>query len=104
MIKTRNNIYLDLKYSTYKFSYKEVTLFFSSEFYLYNLINRLEKETNRIQDKYPFNIDLTILAMIDLYLKIEKRGIYIEVDQEGEILVWQSLKEISLGIQVNSKD
>lgn len=86
---TRNGIELDIEKSKYKFSYKGLTFYFSSRFYM-NKFSReiqyyIDNETKKIYNKFKIKADFTIYLSIALYKKIEKRGFKIMVHDKDSI-------------------
>lgn len=77
-MKTKRGIYLNLKESEYKFSFKSLTFYFSSKKYLEkfaeNVNNFVELETDKMKVKYNNIISLDLFFMISFYKKTEKRG------------------------------
>lgn len=77
-MKTKNDIYLDIKESDYSFNFKGLSFFFSSKFYLKKFSdlveNYINEETLKLQNKYKMKINMELYFMLVLYNKIEKRG------------------------------
>lgn len=86
---TRNGIELELEESKYTYTYKNLTFYFSSMFYLNKFNNELKKfidnETKKLYNKYKHNADYSILLAVALYKRIEKRGFYVLVDNKEPI-------------------
>ena len=78
MIKTRNGIYKDINYSTYTYNTGQLTFVFSSEFYRRKFIdtymNHRKQISESLSNRFKFSIDVSFLADLVLYTKIEKRG------------------------------
>lgn len=81
MIKTRNGIYKNINYSTYKYNTGQLTFVFSSEFYKRKFIeaymNHRKQISESLSNRFKFSIDVSVLADLVLYTKIEKRGFLI---------------------------
>lgn len=86
---TRNGIELDLEESKYCYTYKNLTFYFSSRFYLRKFDNELEKfidnETKKLYNKLKVRADYSILLAVVLYKRIEKRGFKVMVDNDEPI-------------------
>lgn len=82
-MKTRKGIYTDISESTYPFTVGEITFYFSSMFYRSKFMNTYKDESQRFNEsanriyKDKFNLDMTYVSLIRLYVLIEKRGFYI---------------------------
>lgn len=78
MIKTRNGIYKNINYSTYTYNTGQLTFVFSSEFYRRKFIdtymNHRKQISESLSNRFKFSIDVSFLADLVLYTKIEKRG------------------------------
>lgn len=115
MPATRKGFYHNLRESKYAISNSEIAFYFSSMFLLNKFLSRYKnhREVYRKNDrKYkdtPFNID--ILADIELYKKIEKRGGFVrlkraminEIDLYNYALRKMSEKESFEWVMVNGK-
>lgn len=109
---TKRGIYHNLKESEYATSNGEVALFFSSQFYLGKFMSEyryhrkvFRKRMNRAMKLEGLNTDL--LADINLYKEIEKRGFRVELKQNRWCDVeWQELNQFALDrmIKPNTKD
>lgn len=73
---TRGGIYHNLRESKYTVSNSEIVFYFSSEFYLNKFLKDYKKnrECYKKKIKHPLNTD--ILADIETYEDIEKRGFF----------------------------
>ncbi len=82
MPKTKRGIYHNLKESKYTISNSEIVLFFSSKTYLNKFMERYKENREKfvyqkLSEDTPFN--LSVLADISLYKKIEKRGFRVKL-------------------------
>lgn len=77
-MKTRRNVYYDLTESPYKYEDHNLTFVFSSNFYLQKFINEkvryIKEENDKMNTYFGCISDLSIIMMVKLYRKIEKRG------------------------------
>ena len=77
-MKTTRGIYLNLDESDYIFTTQGLTFYFSSKVYLekFKKIHKsfIDNETQKIAIKYKVNINISLMLLISLYKKIEKRG------------------------------
>lgn len=77
-MKTIRGIYLNLDESDYIFTTHGLTFYFSSKVYLekFKSIHKsfIDNETQKIAIKYKVNINISLMLLISLYKKIEKRG------------------------------
>ncbi len=85
-MKSARGVYYDLVESTYKYKYKNITFYFSSQFYL-NKFETLQYDyikyiNNKMRLEFGTKVDFTILALIKLYQRIEKRGFRVLVDDK----------------------
>ena len=83
-MKSARGIYYNLLESTYKYEYKNITFFFSSQFYLTKFITThfdyVDYINKKMKIEFGIKVDYTILALIKLYQRIEKRGFRVLVD------------------------
>ena len=88
---TRNGIELDIEKSKYKYTYKGLTFYFSSMFYLNKfkreIQNYIDNETKKLYNKFKINADFTILLSVALYMRIEKRGFQVLVHDKEPIQI-----------------
>ena len=74
----RDPIYYDLRDSDYIHKIYNISLYFSSKFYLEKYKkeanNYIEKENLKLRIRYNCNINVQRMLAISLYKKIEKRG------------------------------
>lgn len=88
-MKTRHGIEWDLEESEYKFTYKDLTFYFSSELYLkkfaFRIQNFIDNETKKLYNKFKFKVDYTNLLSIALYQSIEKRGFRVLVNNKKPV-------------------
>ncbi|MBR5304965.1 MAG: hypothetical protein IKU37_09095 [Candidatus Gastranaerophilales bacterium] len=86
---TRNGVELDIEQSKYCYTYKNLTFYFSSRFYVRKFDNELEKfidnETKKLYNKFKVNTDYSILLAVVLYKRIEKRGFKVMVNNKEPI-------------------
>lgn len=85
-MKSARGVYYDLVESTYKYKYKNIIFYFSSQFYL-NKFETLQYDyikyiNNKMRLEFGTKVDFTILALIKLYQRIEKRGFRVLVDDK----------------------
>jgi hypothetical protein len=91
-MRTRNGIFNNIMESDYEYSVGPLTFYFSSPTYRQKFMDRWYDEMLRFNDaatriyKELYNLDFIELALIRLYMKIEKRGFYIKV--RGETVTW----------------
>lgn len=94
---TRNGVCYDLTKSPYRITQKGVTFVFSSQPHLMKFESRLK--TNRdtvnysLTKRFGFSVDVSTLADVVLYKKIETRGFLIEVEE----VEYKCLKSLKLG-------
>lgn len=76
----RDKIYLNLLDSTYIHKIYNISLYFSSKFYLEKYkkeVNRyVEQESARLRIRYNCNVNLQRMLVIAYYKKVEKRGFF----------------------------
>jgi hypothetical protein len=115
MPATRKGIYHNLRESKYAVSNEEIAFYFSSMFLLNKFLKGYEENRlnfRKINKKYkdtPFNTD--ILADINLYKQIEKRGFFVrfkraminEIDLYNYALRKMAEKESFEWVCVNGK-
>jgi hypothetical protein len=115
MPATRKGIYHNLRESKYAVSNEEIAFYFSSMFLLNKFLKGYEENRlnfRKINKKYkdtPFNTD--ILADINLYKQIEKRGFFVrfkraminEIDLYNYALRKMAEKETFEWVMVNGK-
>jgi hypothetical protein len=105
-MKTQRGIYLDITESTYPFTVGEITFYFSSIFYRSKFMNDYQSEIKRFNEsannvyKNKFCIDMTPLALIRLYVLIEKRGFYLKI-KGVEVTCLENLK---MALEINAKE
>ena len=107
-MKSRNGIFYDLNFSTYKVNEKGLTYVFSSELHRnkFNMkkIENRENICRSLSKRFKIKIELSILADIVLYQKIETRGFLVVLEDgtklcqndlilDGEKAMLRSLKE-----------
>lgn len=87
---TRNGITYDLENSPYEivkeYSNNTIIYSFSSKLYTEKFKEKLEENRAKINQamskRYGLNISFNILSDIILYSKIEKRGFYLQLNEE----------------------
>lgn len=93
-MKTRNGVFYDLKHSTYRHEENGLTFVFSSKNHLEKfkkkILENREKINYSLSNRFNFNIDVSVLADIVLYNKIETRGFLI-VSKGGTELCQRSI-------------
>ena len=86
---TRNGIELNLEESKYISTYKGLTFYFSSMFYLKKfereIQNYIDNETKKLYNRFNVSANYELLLSIALYKRIEKRGFRILVHNEEPI-------------------
>ena len=86
---TRNGIELNIEESKYFYTYKGLTFYFSSIFYLKKfereIKNYIDSETKKLYNKYKVNANYELMLSVALYKRIEKRGFRILVHNEEPI-------------------
>lgn len=90
---TANGVYLDIKESTFSYSYLDFKFYFSSEFNKTRFITKLKtyinEEESKIKNRYQISkINLHLFFAVALYLKIEKRGFKI-IDIINDIVYYE---------------
>ena len=83
-MKSARGVYYDLLESTYNFKYKNITFYFSSQLYLTKFIathfDYIDYINKKMKIEFNIKVDFSILALIKLYQRIEKRGFRVLVD------------------------
>ena len=100
-IKTKKGIYLNIYESDYVITYKELTFYFSSRFYLNNfgeaLTEYLKVVKQTLNKRWKLNFDCELFGAIILYTNIEKRGFFIkyqgkEIRSKDDICILMNLE------------
>lgn len=85
-MKTAYGVYYNLSQSEWFHEVKGIRFVFSSEFYLTNFIRessnaveRFNRAMNKVY-KNTYQIEMDVLALVRLYLRIEKRGFYLIIE------------------------
>lgn len=95
-MKTRNGIFYDLSISDYIYRTERITFYFSSELYLNKFRENKEKHLRAIEqqltNKFKFTVRFDDAALIQLYMKIEKRGFRILIDE----VVYKCREQVTL--------
>lgn len=104
MVVTKRGVYHNLKDSTYAVSNTEIALFFSSDFYRKKFLEGYEDNRNnfkymRLEEESPLN--LSTLADIHFYRKIEKRGFHVELFKKK--ITWEELHLYALRKMVSTE-
>ena len=83
---TRDGICYDLNKSIYKSTQNDVTFVFSSKLYKEKFEAKLKEHRESINkslsNRFRISIDVSTLADVVLYMKIEKRGFLIEAKED----------------------
>ncbi len=91
MVMTKHGVCYDFKKSPYKYDRNGVTFVFSSQLHLEKFTKKIEENRKKINDslsnRFDLNVDVSALADIVLYKKIETRGFLIVTQEETEL--WQ---------------
>lgn len=94
---TRNGVVYDLTISSYRCTIDGLTFVFSSRLHLDNFKKRLHENRERINTslskRFNYNIDVSQLADLVLYRKIENRG-FLVLTSEGKELWQNNLKYV----------
>ena len=85
-MKTAGGVELDLKLSKYSYSFHNFTFYFSSNFYLEKFKNNVEDyiflEKLKLKNRYKIYIVDENKLILSYYMKIEKRGFFIQFNNE----------------------
>lgn len=85
-MKSARGVYYNLLESTYKFKYNNLTFYFSSQFYLTKFIathfDYVDYINKKMKIEFGVKVDFSVLALIKLYQRIEKRGFRVLVDDK----------------------
>lgn len=88
MTVSKNGVYYDLKSSPYYFEYKGLCFSFSSHIHRDKFIAKINIRTDWLTDsisrRFHFEIDMSLVAVLQLYLQTETRGFYIVDLNSGE--------------------
>lgn len=88
-MRTRNGIYYDLAKSNYKYSDNGLTFVFSSRLHLDKFTRKVKENRQRINlsltKRFNIDIDVSTLADIILYKKVETRGFLIVCNEGFEL-------------------
>ena len=88
-VKTRNGIIYDLNESDYRHTENGLTFVFSSQLYLDKFINKIQENrkyiNNSLSKRFDVKVDVSALADVVLYGKIEKRGYLIVTNEDFNI-------------------
>ena len=94
---TRNGVCYDLNISSYRYKVGNLTFVFSSQLHLDKFKKKLKENRDIINyslsKRFNLHVDVTELADIVLYRKVETRGFLI-VTGEGNELCQKSLKYV----------
>jgi hypothetical protein len=108
MPATKWGVYHNLKESEYVVSNREITFFFSSEFYLNKFLDSYKENRKKFIKKMkaemnhnPLHLNMETLADVNLYKTIEKRGFlsYLydwEYHTKGVEMDWQEIQKYAL--------
>lgn len=104
MAKTYRGVYHNLLETEFEISNGEISLFFSSRFYMDKFLKEYKEERvqfikriKRIFTDLPYRIDM--LADIHLYKEIEKRGF--RATFNGGEITWQDLHQLGFLKEMN---
>lgn len=77
-MRTIRGIYYNLDETTYIYKYKDLELYFSSNFYKERyddiLNDYIKNETVKLESKYKCKLNIEYMLALNLYKQIEKRG------------------------------
>lgn len=83
MGKTRNGIYYNLLESEYKLTINRITFYFSSSLHRKKFVERYIDERDVLNyaqsRRFKAKLNLSVLADLKTYSKIEKRGFLVEI-------------------------
>lgn len=85
-MKTAYGVYYNLAHSEWFYEVKGIRFVFSSEFYLNNFrdsyLDAVEKFNRSMNKMYKnkYYLEMDALALVRLYLRIEKRGFYLIIE------------------------
>ena len=98
---TRNGVFYDLTKSHYKCVINNLTFVFSSYLHLKKFKKKLEEHrktvNNSLTNRFNIDVDVSLLADVVLYKKIETRGFLI-VSQEGRELCQKDITCVGLTV------
>ena len=84
-MKSYRGVYYDLLESSYTFTYKDITFYFSSKFYLNKFVSKhldyLRNENFKMNNYFKCIMEMDNLILIKLYKMIEKRGFRVEINK-----------------------
>ena len=85
---SRNGVCYDLQSSPYKYEWRGMVFFFSSESHRSKFIRNLREKELWLDDslsrRFKCTVHLPILADIQLYTQIETRGFYVQTNDGAE--------------------
>lgn len=92
---TKNGVYYDLEQSTFRYTDNGLTYVFSSKLHLQKFKSKLSESRDivnySLSKRFNFPVDVSQLADLVLYRKIETRGFLI-LTSEGKLLCQNSIK------------
>lgn len=78
MARVSNHVYYDIYESDISIQYKDLIMFFSSEFnanrFQNKILNFIKEENDKLKSKYNVIVEFDEMLIIAYYKKIEKRG------------------------------
>ena len=78
MARVSNHVYYDIFESDISIQYKDIIMFFSSEFnanrFQNKILNFIKEENDKLKSKYNVIVEFDEMLIIAYYKKIEKRG------------------------------
>lgn len=92
---TRDGVFYNLEYSDFRVDMGELTFVFSSALHMRKFIDRLQNNRDIINyslsKRFKVKVDVSALADIMLYAKIESRGFLIEC-KDGKLTCLEDIK------------
>lgn len=104
---TKNGIEYNLYHSSYKCFANGLDFFFSSGTHLEKFVSNLDKRVEWLNDsmgrRFHYNLDMSLVAILQLYCQVETRGFLIHNQANGE---WYSCREniILSGLKISGKN
>lgn len=96
MVITRNGVCYDLSISEYRFTEGELTFVFSSKLHLEKFKKKLRENRDivnySLSKRFGFTVNVSYLADVVLYKKIETRGFLIVTNEGKELCQRSNLK------------
>lgn len=106
-MQTKNGVVYDLKRSSFISSYQNLMFYFSSATHLTkfedNILKRIEWLNHSMSKRFHVDIDVSILAVLQLYIQTETRGFLVYDYIDGVFLDCQ--ENITLhGLKISSRN